>query len=267
MDCPKCGYVMDPFTTECPRCARAGAVPGTPPPAGPQPGMPLSDAHAHPHPPRVPGHAGTPDASALRAYPTAYLLQWRRPQLLGGIGALLLLFGVFLPVFRLPVVGSLNYWQVASTLRSANRITDALEATPGASARRSPGTRSSPTQPATDRPAFLQRGVPYYLFVFGPFVLLLLAAISLVLVCVDSTGGLYATGGAALALLIFLVVRSVGAAGRLVNAMGSDSSYNEMAQTLYGGKSFADLFGLHWFGIIALFLGAILLLLGAILRE
>jgi len=30
MDCPQCGYVMDPFEKECPRCARTGGKPPAP---------------------------------------------------------------------------------------------------------------------------------------------------------------------------------------------------------------------------------------------
>jgi len=34
MDCPQCGYVMDPFEEECPRCKRLGTKAGVAPPAG-----------------------------------------------------------------------------------------------------------------------------------------------------------------------------------------------------------------------------------------
>ncbi len=36
MECPKCGYLMDDTTTECPRCARAAQAPLLLPPAVPQ---------------------------------------------------------------------------------------------------------------------------------------------------------------------------------------------------------------------------------------
>lgn len=39
MDCPKCGYVLDPFETSCPRCARLGdkAAPGAATATAPRP--------------------------------------------------------------------------------------------------------------------------------------------------------------------------------------------------------------------------------------
>ena len=41
MECPKCGFMMDAFTVDCPRCTRLGkAAPAAPPPHAPQPAMP-----------------------------------------------------------------------------------------------------------------------------------------------------------------------------------------------------------------------------------
>jgi len=40
MQCPNCGYVMQPFENTCPRCARLGPPKPAPPPATPQPVQP-----------------------------------------------------------------------------------------------------------------------------------------------------------------------------------------------------------------------------------
>jgi len=65
MECPKCGYMMDDFTTECPRCAKMAAqapnqAPPTPPPAAgiPQPGArPAYGGYAQQAPARTSGLA------------------------------------------------------------------------------------------------------------------------------------------------------------------------------------------------------------------
>lgn len=51
MECPKCGYVMQPFEETCPRCARLGPPqqPAATPPADPTAAPPDSQTQAHPY--------------------------------------------------------------------------------------------------------------------------------------------------------------------------------------------------------------------------
>jgi hypothetical protein len=109
MECPQCGFLIDAFAKECPRCKRHEGLGQAPTPnakSGKAPGAPRpATAMTRLAPPR----AGAPAATA--SFP-AHLAQ-----LIGVFGALLVLLGTFLPYRYLPKFSNtISIFQIGSSL-------------------------------------------------------------------------------------------------------------------------------------------------------
>ena len=297
MECPKCGYVLDPFEKECPRCARAPVTTPAEAPNRPQPNATT--------PPNVPQPGAAPGAPspALTPLKRAQMAGSARQgqaaqtaqasggmplglkQMIGYIGAVLLLLGIFLPIVKIPVIGSINFWQVSTTVRSVEHIAESVDkmkkdmgggmSSPGGmSGMRSPGMgspgMSSPGATTDDSASKkLDHDFQYFLIIYGPMVLLALAIISFLCLGSGNVIGLYGTGGISLALMGTLTVYAIKSMALMSEKLKSapDPMMDSMSKTLFDGKSLSDMFGVHWLGVMVLLLGAILLIVGAALPS
>lgn len=103
MDCPKCGFVMDAFAVECPRCAKMKAEGKAPLQSSPS-GTPIIRPFAPP----------LPKAPRQRQQATPTTSGFTVKQNVGIFAGVAMLISVFLPAIKIPfVIGGTSVWDVA----------------------------------------------------------------------------------------------------------------------------------------------------------
>ena len=132
MICPKCSYVMSAFDVDCPRCHGQG-VP-KPPATGTQSTSPQATIPSQvatppqvPVPPQPPKKTKNPlwqlyvkiSQSDPNSRPAVFSQWWEEQsnplaQILGIVGSILLLLGLFAPVLHAPIVGTVSYLQFSN---------------------------------------------------------------------------------------------------------------------------------------------------------
>lgn len=196
MECPKCGYMMDAFTTTCPRCAKMGAPStqtATVVQPSPQPSVRMAAVNA---PSR-----GTAMTFGLR-------------QLLAIIGGALISIGVFTPAVSVPFMGGISLMQISNVIRSFSSM--------GAHAEKDQGGAGAATA--------------IFFLKIAAFALLLFAVIGVVCVFAKWANGLWVAGGGTLlfSLLltggyIYAVEKAKAVAHEAASALGSSGAADKVS--------------------------------------
>lgn len=113
MECPKCGYMMDAFTTTCPRCARMGA-PAT---------QTVTVVQASPQP--------SVRTAAVSSPSRGMAMTFGLRQLLAIVGGALISIGVFAPAVSIPFMGGVSLMQISNVIRSLSSMGDQVQKGPG----------------------------------------------------------------------------------------------------------------------------------------
>lgn len=101
MECPQCGYMLDAFTTECPRCARMKTMPQAAPATVSAPTV-------------APQQVAVAPAQSAAA-PMTFTLGAKQAVAL--LASLMLALGTFTPVICLPLFGGLSLMHIANFMR------------------------------------------------------------------------------------------------------------------------------------------------------
>ena len=230
MECPKCGYMMDAFTSECPRCARMGT--------------PVTTAVAPPLNAQAAPYAGHYPVASSVASPVGLLVNTK--QIVALVGALLLGLGVFTPFVSISLFGSIsfNLLQVGQLTQSSRQMAMMMGG---------PHNGKIPTDLL-----FMQ---------YAGYVLLLLAVGTIVIALAKWPGMLWLTGGTAFiiaAVIIGYYFVGVGKANAQMQQMMAS-----LAQLQSSPLAHLSLFSIIALGWAAVFLlcGAVVVLTAAALSE
>jgi hypothetical protein len=117
MECPKCGFVLDALTVDCPRCARLKAEGNTPTQAGPL-RAPLAHGGTFTRP-----HSMTAGKRPITTSASFGAATKSVKQIFGILGGLLLLISIFIPAIKIPSLGGISLWNIAAIFNKAVAMT------------------------------------------------------------------------------------------------------------------------------------------------
>jgi hypothetical protein len=227
MECPKCGFVMDAFTTECPRCARMAAD-----------GMGNPTAHN-----ASPGAMPPRYYQASRQAAMSSTVVFGLRQIVATLGAVLLLIGVFVPLVVVPMfnVSLMGLANIYDTVKGTGMLAMA------------------PQNTETTLGLFFMK--------YTGIIMICLAAASLAVVFLKRYEYLWMTGGGAFAITAFIIGYYIVKVSEAQKAMGAmAASFGGLGGAKAATPSLFSYLPLGW-GPVLLLIGAIAIFTAAALPE
>ncbi|MHB9022578.1 MAG: hypothetical protein ACYC7E_00155 [Armatimonadota bacterium] len=243
MECPKCGFYLDAFTTECPRCKQQGQKTGAQAVATPAP------APAPVQPAAQTGYTSPVQRPAAYSASGSGSVTFGLRQLLAIAGALILLAGIFLPLVNVPLLGGVSLFQASKVLGAASQFG-------------SPMSMMGST-PAPSEGAKLGLFIGKYLWI----ILLALGLGGMAAAILRRYLYLWISGGASAAIALFLIIGYFVSMAKANAAIKSAMASNPMASAASGKMMSATALAPLGIGPVLILIGAILLLTAATLQS
>ncbi|HEY3415946.1 MAG TPA: hypothetical protein VGM23_03585 [Armatimonadota bacterium] len=239
MECPKCGFYLDAFTTECPRCKLSAQKSGAPASADSFPTTAAQEriTEAVPTlPAQRPGASGSDGINVATVQRMGIAMA----------GAVILIIAIFLPLINIPMLGGISLFQASKALGAVSQF--------GASM---PGASGPPAE------------AKVYLLI-GKYLWIALLAFGL--------GGiatawlrrylyLWITGGASAAIALLLIIGYFVGIAKANAAMHSAMASSPLAASMSGKMVSITAYVPLGIGPVLLLVGAIVMLTAAALQS